>query len=69
MAALNGAFWDNQMADLLRRQLLIAWSADPDLLAQTAIDYGLVPFTREVLSADPEKLNQFETLINKQESP
>jgi hypothetical protein len=69
MAALNGAFWDNQMADLVRRQILIAWSADPDLLAQTAIDYGLVPFTREILSADPEKLNQFETLINRQESP
>jgi len=68
MAALNGPYWDNQTADLVRRQILIAWSFNPDMLVQTAISYDLVPFTREVLSADPEKLNQFETLMAGRES-
>ena len=69
MAALNADFWDDRMADLIRRQILIAWKENPELFVEIAKPYGLLPFAREVISDDPEQSVLFENLINGKESP
>ncbi len=63
LAARNHAFWDVQMANLVRGQILAAWRNNPRMLAQTAAANGLVPLARLVLSADPEELKRLESLV------
>jgi hypothetical protein len=69
MAALNADLWDDHMADLIRRQIFLAWKENPELLVEIATSYGLVPFAGEVISDDPEQSVLFENLINGKESP
>ena len=69
MAALNADLWDDHMADLIRRQIFLAWKENPELLVEIAKSYGLVPFAGEVISDDPEQLAIFNSLVVENELP
>ncbi len=66
LLARHQAFWDYQMVELIRSQILLAWRANPKLLVDTIQLHGLTAITRLILAPHPNQLRQLDSRLEQQ---
>ncbi len=66
LLARHQAFWDYQMVELIRSQILLAWRANPKLLVDTIQQHGLTAITRLILAPHPNQLRQLDSRLEQQ---